>query len=61
MSPAARLAGGLRWYLREISGEARYDRYAAQCRAAGHEPPSRSAYERARADRRERHPEGRCC
>lgn len=59
--PVRRVFAGLRWYVREVTGDARYDRYAEQCRAAGHQPPSRAAYERARVDHRERHPEGRCC
>ncbi|WP_206051833.1 YbdD/YjiX family protein [Nocardioides ferulae] len=63
--PGGRLLGGvhgyLRWYLREISGAGRYQRYLDSCRAEGRTPLSRAAYERARVDHRERHPQGRCC
>ncbi|MFD9406626.1 YbdD/YjiX family protein [Streptomyces sp. NPDC059989] len=54
-----------RFYLREFSGEAAYDRYVAHARS--HDPdaevPSRREFERARTDAREADPrEGfRCC
>ncbi|GGZ83663.1 hypothetical protein GCM10010371_49220 [Streptomyces subrutilus] len=54
-----------RFYVREFSGEAAYDRYVAHARA--HDPdaevPTRRAFERARTDAREADPrEGfRCC
>ncbi|MEE1927656.1 YbdD/YjiX family protein [Streptomyces sp. TRM 70351] len=68
MTAAARLAGAaarLRWYWRELTGEAAYDRYVAHVRA--HDPgapvPTRRAFERWRTDAREADPrEGfRCC
>jgi uncharacterized short protein YbdD (DUF466 family) len=55
----------VRWYLRELTDESAYDRYVAHLRR--HRPdaavPSRRAFERLRADRREADPrEGfRCC
>ncbi|MEU9030847.1 YbdD/YjiX family protein [Streptomyces sp. NPDC048383] len=54
-----------RYYVREFSGEAAYDRYVAHARA--HDPQAgvmtRRAFERARTDAREADPrEGfRCC
>ncbi|MGY1604155.1 YbdD/YjiX family protein [Geodermatophilus sp. SYSU D00815] len=63
-SPAASLARawrGVRWYLREWSGEAGWDRYLEHCAAHGHEPMSRREFERRRADARERAVVGRCC
>ncbi|KIF06650.1 hypothetical protein PL81_06355 [Streptomyces sp. RSD-27] len=54
-----------RYYVREFSGEAAYDRYVAHARA--HDPEAevltRRAFERARTDAREADPrEGfRCC
>ncbi|MFJ8208652.1 CstA-like transporter-associated (seleno)protein [Streptomyces sp. NPDC096033] len=54
-----------RYYIREFSGEAAYDRYVAHARS--HDPQAevltRRAFERARTDAREADPrEGfRCC
>ncbi|MEU3312876.1 YbdD/YjiX family protein [Streptomyces sp. NPDC048387] len=54
-----------RYYVREFSGEAAYDRYVAHARAhdPGAEVLTRRAFERARTDAREADPrEGfRCC
>ncbi len=52
---------GVRWYLREWSGEARWDDYLRSCALHGHEPMSRREFERRRADEAERNPVGRCC
>ena len=52
---------GVWWYLREVTGEARWDEYVARCRLEGCEPMSRRAYERHRAEHRERTPRSRCC
>ncbi|MEU8889650.1 YbdD/YjiX family protein [Streptomyces sp. NPDC048442] len=55
----------LRWYVREFTGEAAYDRYVVHTRS--HDPDAavmtRRAFERARTDAREGNPrEGfRCC
>jgi hypothetical protein len=51
----------VRWYVREATGEGRWERYLEQCRAEGREPLSRRDYERCRSDHRDAHPEGRCC
>ncbi len=52
---------GVRWYLREWSGEARWDRYLERCAEHGHPPMSRREYERRRADAFEQAPLARCC
>lgn len=52
---------GLRWYLRELSGEARWDDYLARCARDGVEPMTRRAFERHRDEHRERSTQGRCC
>ena len=57
----ARVARGVRWYLRELTGEARYDQHVERCHAQGREPMSRRAFERHRADARERTTHQRCC
>lgn len=52
---------GVRWYLKEATGESRWDDYLAHCRAHGTEPMPRKAFERQRAEHRERCPQSRCC
>ncbi|MCY0946767.1 YbdD/YjiX family protein [Streptomyces sp. H34-S5] len=68
MSGVERLRRALaraRYFVREFSGEAAYDRYVAHARA--HDPdaavPTRRAFERARTDAREADPRDgfRCC
>jgi hypothetical protein len=62
MRDAVRRAGrALRWYVRQASGEAKWDEYVAGCRARGVVPISRREFERHRADHRERNPQSRCC
>ncbi|MFF4501919.1 YbdD/YjiX family protein [Streptomyces sp. NPDC001401] len=56
---------GVRWYVRELTDESAYDRYAAHLRK-GHpdaEVPSRREFERMRTDRQEADPQQgfRCC
>jgi uncharacterized short protein YbdD (DUF466 family) len=58
---ALRAWRGLRWYLREFSGEARWDNYLQHCAKQGHTPMSRREFERRRADAAERAPISRCC
>ncbi|MET9463395.1 YbdD/YjiX family protein [Streptomyces sp. NPDC006544] len=65
MSGLRRVLGRARFFVREFSGEAAYDRHVAHART--HDPdapvPTRRAFERARMDAREADPrEGfRCC
>jgi hypothetical protein len=56
-----RAGRGVRWYLREWSGEARWDDYLRECAEHGHAPVSRREFERRRADAAERNPVSRCC
>jgi Selenoprotein, putative len=51
----------VRWYLREWSGEARWDDHLRECAEHGHEPLTRREFERRRADAAERTAIGRCC
>ena len=60
MSVLARAWGGVRWYLREWSGEARCDDYLRHCAEHGHAPMSRGEFERRRQDAREANPVNRC-
>lgn len=52
---------GVRWYLKEFSGESRWDDYLQQCSADGTEPMSRREFERRRDHLREHSAQGRCC
>jgi uncharacterized short protein YbdD (DUF466 family) len=54
---------GVRWYLREVSGESAYDRYVAHMRRDHPAQPvmSRRDFERRRQDAREENPRARCC
>ncbi len=62
---AARLVRWVRWYVREVSGEATYDKYVAHARAC--DPTTRvmtrREFERSRTDAREADPRDgfRCC
>jgi uncharacterized short protein YbdD (DUF466 family) len=60
---AARPLRGIRWYVREISGDADYDRYRERHlrNHPGTPVPSRRTYERQRTQHREKHPQSRCC
>jgi uncharacterized short protein YbdD (DUF466 family) len=54
---------GVRWYLREVTGESGYDRYVTHMRRdhPGQMVMSRRDYERWRQDQREENPRARCC
>lgn len=57
------LVGGVRWYLKEVSGETAYDRYVEHVRRDHSDAivMSRRDYERLRQDHRNDHPRARCC
>lgn len=59
--PLRRAWRGVRWYLREVSGEGRWDAYVEQCRAEGTTPVSRREFERRRDHERECAARGKCC
>ncbi|MBB6351035.1 YbdD/YjiX family protein [Nonomuraea muscovyensis] len=58
-----RVLGLVRWYLRELTGEAGYDRYVERHRRTHPREPalSRREYERHRASRLDENPGTRCC
>lgn len=58
-----RAIGGIRWYLRELTGEADYDRYTERHRREHPDAPalSRREFERRRVDRGDTNPGARCC
>lgn len=65
MRSLRRVLRGVRWYVRELTGESAYDRYVAHIRARHPEAPvpSRREFERSRTDRQEKDPRQgfRCC
>ncbi|QCX26564.1 CstA-like transporter-associated (seleno)protein [Nocardioides jishulii] len=56
-----RTGRGLWWYLRQATGEAKWDDYLARCRAEGREPMSRREFERHRDQHREESARHSCC
>jgi len=62
MKAAALRAGrGIRWYLKQVTGEAKWDEYLEHCLRHGVEPMSRRAFERHRAEHMDKDPRARCC
>ena len=60
-SPVRRAVASVRWYLRELSGEGKWDAYGERCERDGVVPMSRREFERHRDHHRERSTQGRCC
>jgi uncharacterized short protein YbdD (DUF466 family) len=56
-----RAGRGLSWYLKQATGESKWDEYVDRCRADDVVPMSRREFERHRADHREANPQSRCC
>ena len=52
---------GIFWYLKQASGEAKWEEYLDDCRCDGVEPMSRGAFERHRAEHKDNNPQSRCC
>jgi uncharacterized short protein YbdD (DUF466 family) len=62
MSTAVRRAGReVLWYLKQATGEAKWDEYLERCRGEDVQPMSRRDFERHRADHKESSPQSRCC
>ena len=63
MTTVARAWRGVRWYLRELTGESQYDRYLER-HAREHAdatPLSRREFERRRIAQQDAKPGSRCC
>jgi hypothetical protein len=60
-SALLKVGRGIRWYLRQASGEAKWDEYVSECQSKGLESMSRRAFERHRADHQENASQSRCC
>ncbi|MDQ1618218.1 MAG: hypothetical protein QOE19_787 [Actinomycetota bacterium] len=62
MLTAVRRAGrGMHWYLKQLTGEAKWDDYLDRCRSERLPPVSRREFERHRAEHNENTPGSRCC
>jgi Selenoprotein, putative len=60
-SGALKAVLGIRWYLKQVSGEAKWDEYRERARSEGVEPMSRRDFERHRSAHKENNPQIRCC
>ena len=60
-SPALKVGRGIRWYLKQVSGEAKWDESLERCRSEDVEPMSRRDFERHRTEPKENNPQARCC
>ena len=56
-----RVGRGIRWYLKQVTGEAKWDEYLERCANEHVEPMSRRDFERHRAEYKEKSPQARCC
>ncbi|HXH77474.1 YbdD/YjiX family protein [Nocardioides sp.] len=61
MTAVLRAARTLRWYVRQLTGEAKWDEYVGECSACGDLPMSRREFERQRDHEREHSSSARCC
>lgn len=52
---------GIRWYLKQATGEAKWDEYLERCLSDGVAPISRRDFERHRAEQKESNTQPRCC
>lgn len=52
---------GVRWYLKQATGEAKWDEYVSRCRDDGLAPMSRRDFERHRAEHKEGKAQSGCC
>ena len=58
---AIKAVRGIRWYLKQVSGEAKWDEYLELARSEDMEPMSRRDFERHRTEHKENNPQARCC
>lgn len=60
-SVLARAGRGVVWYLKQATGEAKWDEYVDRCAREERDPMTRREFERHRAEHREQNPQSRCC
>jgi len=56
-----RVGRAILWYLKQATGEAKWDEYLERCLREDVEPMSRRSFERHRAEHRESCTQARCC
>ncbi len=56
-----RAGRGVLWYLKQATGEAKWDEYLERCRGEDVQAMSRRDFERHRADHKEGSPQSCCC
>ena len=61
MTSTLKVGRGIRWFVRQVTGEAKWDEYLERCRRDGVEPVSRRSFERHRAEHAEKGNRARCC
>lgn len=61
MNAVRQFARTLRWYVRQFTGEAKWDEYVAECATTGAQPVPRREFEHRRDHQREHSPRARCC
>ncbi len=61
MAGVRHVGRGILWYLKQVTGEAKWDEYVDRCRGENLEPISRRDFERHRAQDDENNPRSRCC
>ena len=61
MRRALDVAQGIRWYVKELTGESKWDQYVERCRREAVEPLSRRDFERHRSEHKENNPQSSCC
>jgi Selenoprotein, putative len=60
-TPTLRFVRGIRWYLKQVTGEAKWDEYLERARSEDVKPVSRRDFERHRTEHLEKNPQARCC
>ena len=58
---ALKVGRGIGWYLKQATGEAKWDEYLERARSEDVEPMSRRDFERHRNEYKENNPQARCC
>lgn len=61
IEPVRRAGRGIHWYLKQVSGESKWDEHVDRSRTDGVEPMSRREFERHRAQHKENTAQSRCC
>jgi uncharacterized short protein YbdD (DUF466 family) len=58
---AIKAVRGIYWYLKQVTGEAKWDEYLERAHSQDMEPMSRRDFERHRSEHKANNPQARCC